>query len=54
MKVLIRKFKRLENLTVNVPAEIMGGNGIGKTSILEAISFVLTGKDKNGKEFPQV
>lgn len=54
MKVLIRKFKRLENLTVNVPAEITGGNGIGKTSILEAISFVLTGKDQNGKEFTQV
>jgi len=54
MKVLIKKFKRLENLTVNVPAEITGGNGIGKTSILEAISFVLTGKDQNGKEFPQV
>src|SRR5678816_3748338 len=54
MKLLIRKFKRLENLTVNVPSEIMGGNGIGKTSILEAISFVLTGKDQNGKEFAQV
>ena len=54
MKVLIRKFKRLENLTVKVPAEITGGNGMGKTSILEAISFVLTGKDQNGKEFPQV
>ena len=54
MKVLIRKFKRLENLTVKVPAEIMGGNGIGKTSILEAISFVLTGKDQNGKDFLQV
>ncbi len=54
MKILIRKFKRLENLTVNVPAEIMGGNGMGKTSILEAISFVLTGKDQNGKEFAQV
>ena len=54
MKVLIRKFKRLENLTVNVPAEITGGNGTGKTSILEAISFVLTGKDQNGKEFAQV
>ena len=54
MKVLIRKFKRLENLTVKVPSEIMGGNGMGKTSILEAISFVLTGKDQNGKEFLQV
>jgi recombinational DNA repair ATPase RecF len=54
MKVLIRKFKRLENLTVKVPAEITGGNGVGKTTILEAISFVLTGKDQNGKEFLQV
>lgn len=54
MKVLIRKFKRLENLELKVPAEIIGGNGVGKTSILEAISFVLTGKDQNGKEFAQV
>ena len=54
MKILIRKFKRLENLELKVPSEIMGGNGVGKTSILEAISFVLTGKDQNGKEFAQV
>lgn len=54
MKILIRKFKRLENLTVKIPSEIIGGNGVGKTSILEAISFVLTGKDQNGKEFAQV
>ena len=54
MKILIRKFKRLENLELKVPAEITGGNGMGKTSILEAISFVLTGKDQNGKEFAQV
>lgn len=54
MKLIIHKFKRLENLTVKVPSEIMGGNGMGKTSILEAISFVLTGKDQNGKEFTQV
>ena len=54
MKIIIRKFKRLENLELKVPAEITGGNGVGKTSILEAISFVLTGKDQNGKEFAQV
>ena len=54
MKILIRKFKRLEDLELKVPAEITGGNGMGKTSILEAISFVLTGKDQNGKEFAQV
>ena len=54
MKILIRKFKRLENLELKVPSEITGGNGAGKTSILEAISFVLTGKDQNGKDFLQV
>lgn len=54
MKVLIRKFKRLENLELKVPSEIMGGNGVGKTSILEAISFVLTGKDQTGREFAQI
>ena len=54
MKIQIHKFKTLENLTVQVPAEISGGNGTGKTSILEAISFVLTGKDQDGKAFEQV
>ncbi len=54
MKILIRKFKRLENLTVKIPSEIIGGNGLGKTSILEAISFVLTGKDQTGREFAQI
>lgn len=54
MKIQIHKFKTLENLTVQVPSEISGGNGTGKTSILEAISFVLTGKDQDGKSFEQV
>lgn len=54
MKILIKKFKTIENLTLNVPATIEAGNGIGKTTILEAISFVLTGKDQDGKSFEQV
>ena len=54
MKVLIRKFKRNWKTSRKSPSEIMGGNGIGKTSILESISFVLTGKDQNGKDFLQV
>ena len=54
MKFTINKFKRIENRTIEIPATIEGGNGIGKSSILEAISFVLTGKDLNGNEFKQV
>lgn len=54
MKAFIKKFKTIENLTIQIPATIEGGNGIGKSTILEAISFVLTGKNINGKEFDQV
>lgn len=54
MKLVIHKFKRVENLTVNVPAEISGANGSGKSTILEAISFVLTGKNLQGSTFDQV
>lgn len=54
MKLIIHKFKRHSNLTVEVPAEIVGGNGTGKSTILEAFSFCLTGKDLSGNEFKQV
>lgn len=54
MKVIIHKFKRIEGQTVNIPANITGGNGSGKTTILEAISFCLTGKDLSGNEFKQI
>lgn len=54
MKIKITKFKTIENLTIEVPAQIKGGNGLGKSTILEAISFVLTGKNLDGKEFEQV
>lgn len=54
MKLTIKKFKRLENLELEIPAKISGGNGAGKTSILESISFCLTGKDLQGLEFKQV
>jgi hypothetical protein len=54
MKIQIRKFKTIENLEISIPAKISGGNGIGKSTILEAISFVLTGKDLSGNEFKQV
>jgi chromosome segregation ATPase len=54
MKIQIRKFKTIENLEISIPAKISGGNGIGKSTILEAISFVLTGKDLSGNEFKHV
>lgn len=54
MKITIHKFKRLENRSIDVPAQITGGNGLGKTSILEAISFCLTGKNLDGSTFDEV
>ena len=54
MKIQINKFKSLENLTFSIPCQISGGNGLGKSTILEAISFALTGKNLDGKEFEQV
>jgi hypothetical protein len=54
MKVLIRKFKTIQDLTIEIPASITGGNGTGKSTILEAICFCLTGKDLSGNEFKQV
>lgn len=54
MRITINKFKSLENLTFSIPSQISGGNGLGKSTILESISFVLTGKNLDGKEFEQV
>jgi recombinational DNA repair ATPase RecF len=54
MKVLIRKFKTIEGKEIQIPATIKGGNGLGKSTILEAISFVFTGVNLNGKEFQQI
>lgn len=54
MKIKIKKFKRLENVEFAVPATIAGGNGSGKTTMLEAISFCLTGKDLTGKVFDEL
>lgn len=54
MKLIITKFKRHENLEVSVPSEIRGGNGTGKSTIIEAFSFCLTGKDMQGNEFKQI
>ena len=54
MKLQINKFKRHEDLVVPIPCQLRAGNEKGKTTILEAFSFVLTGKDLSGNEFKQV
>ena len=54
MKFTIHNFKTLKGLTIEVPATLQGGNGVGKTTVLEAISFCLTGRNFDGKEFDQV
>ena len=54
MKLIIHKFKRHEDLVVPIPCQLRAGNEKGKTTILEAFSFVLTGKDLSGNEFKQV
>ena len=54
MKLKINKFKTIQDREISIPAEISGGNGTGKTTILEAISFCLTGKDLNGATMEQI
>lgn len=54
MKVVIHRFKRVSDLTLNVPVLISGPNGANKTTILEAISFCLTGKNLQGSTFSQI
>ena len=54
MKAIIHKFKRIENLELPIPCSITGGNGMDKSTALQAISFVKTGKNIDGKEFEQV
>jgi len=54
MELTIKKFKRIENLIVKIPAKIRGGNSVGKSTILEAFAFCLTGKNLNGNEFKSV
>ena len=52
MKLQINKFKRHEDLVVIPSANLEPGTKKGKTTILEAFSFCLIGKDRLGNEVP--
>jgi DNA repair exonuclease SbcCD ATPase subunit len=51
-KLTLENFKGIKNLTVAFPnaiTSIYGDNGTGKTSIVDAFSWLLSGKDSTGK-----
>ncbi|MFY9592307.1 MAG: AAA family ATPase, partial [Bacteroidales bacterium] len=50
MKVKIKKFAELQNIEFETPVKIEGKNKLGKTTILNAVSWCLFGKDINGDE----
>ena len=50
MKVEIKRFAELENVSFSTPVEVRGKNKLGKTTILNAISWCIFGKDINGKD----
>ena len=50
MKVEIKKFAAMRNVNFEAPVNISGANGSGKTSIMDSISFCLTGKNSHGEQ----
>lgn len=51
MKINIKKFMELSNVTIQTPAKIEAGHDVGKSTIFRAVLFAITGKDIDGKEF---
>ena len=51
MKVTIKKFMELQNVSFTTPVKIEAGHDVGKSTIYRAVLFAITGKDINGKEF---
>lgn len=51
MKITIKKFMELSNVTIQTPAKIEAGHDVGKSTIFRAVLFAITGKDIYGKEF---
>lgn len=51
MKVTIKKFMELANVSFNTPVKIEAGHDVGKSTIFRAVLFAATGKDVNGRDF---
>lgn len=53
MEIKIKKFMELQDVDFSTPCEISGANGQGKTTLLRAILYVLSGKDLDGTTFSE-
>ena len=51
MKITIKKFMELQNVSFRTPVKIEAGHDVGKSTIFRAVLFAITGKDVNGKDF---
>ena len=51
MKINIKKFMELTDVSFSTPAKIEAGHDVGKSTIFRAVLFAITGKDFDGKEF---
>lgn len=53
MEIKIKKFMELQDIDLATPCTVSGRNGSGKTTILRAVLWVLSGKDVNGTTFSE-
>ena len=53
MEIKIKKFMELQDIDLATPCTVSGRNGSGKTTILRAVLWVLSGKDINGTTFSE-
>lgn len=51
MKITIKKFMELSNVSFETPVKIEAGHDVGKSTIFRSVLFAITGKDVDGKEF---
>lgn len=53
MEIKIKRFMELQDIDLATPCTVSGRNGSGKTTILRAVLWVLSGKDINGTTFSE-